>query len=152
MDALERNRLLDLLPQRAPFRFVDELLEIDRNHVVCKYTFREDEFFYPGHFPGEPVTPGVILIETMAQAMALHAMYLLSLDVGSAEAGRYRALFADAQQIEFRKPVYPSQAVYARGEAVAWRLKKLRSRVELRDESNELLASGVLSGMGVLNA
>jgi 3-hydroxyacyl-[acyl-carrier-protein] dehydratase len=152
MDALERNRLLDLLPQRAPFRFVDELLEIDRNHVVCKYTFREDEFFYPGHFPGEPVTPGVILIETMAQAMALHAMYLLSLDVGSAEAGRHRALFADAQQIEFRKPVYPSQTVYTRGEAVAWRLKKLRSRVELRDESNELLASGVLSGMGVLNA
>ena len=152
MEALERRRLLDLLPQRVPFRFVDELLEIDRTHVLCKYTFREDEFFYPGHFPGDPVTPGVILIEAMAQAMALHAMYLLSLDLSPAEAERHRALFADAQQVEFRKSVYPSQTIYARGEALAWRLKKLRSRMELRDESDELLASAILSGMGVLLA
>jgi 3-hydroxyacyl-[acyl-carrier-protein] dehydratase len=152
MDELQRRHILDLLPQRAPFRFVDELLEIDREHVLCKYTFREDEFFYRGHFPGEPVTPGVILIEAMAQAMALHAMYLLSLDLSTAEAERHRALFADVQQVEFRKSVYPSQTIYARGEAIAWRLKKLRSRMELRDESNQLLAFGVLSGMGVVRA
>ncbi len=151
MDALERSRILDLLPQRSPFRFVDELLEIDRAHVLCKYTYRKDEFFYPGHFPGEPITPGVILIETMAQAMALHAMYLLSLDLGPAEAARHRALFTDSQ-VEFRKPVYPLQTVYARGEVVAWRMKKLKSSVELRDESNELLAAGVISGMGVIRA
>lgn len=148
MQASESRRILDLLPQARPFRFVDELLEIDREHLLCKYTYREDEFFYPGHFPGEPITPGVILIETMAQGMALHAMYLLSLDLPPEEVERHRALFTDAQ-VEFRKPVYPGQTVYTSAVAAAWRLKKLRSRVELRDESNELLASGVLSGMGV---
>lgn len=151
MGVPESRHILDLLPQRPPFRFVDELLEIDREHVLCKYTFREEEFFYPGHFPGEPITPGVILIETMAQGVALHAMYLLSLELTTAELGRHRALLADAQ-VEFRKPVYPRQTVYARAEVMAWRFKKLRSRVELRDESNQLLASGVLSGMGVMRA
>jgi 3-hydroxyacyl-[acyl-carrier-protein] dehydratase len=149
IEAPERSRILeDFLPQRPPFRFVDELLELDREHVLCKYTFRDEEFFYPGHFPGEPITPGVILIETMAQGVALHAMYLLSLDLAPAELARHRALLADAQ-VEFQKPVYPRQTVYARADLVAWRRKKLRSRVELRDESNQLLASGVLSGMGV---
>jgi len=151
MDASERGRILDLLPQRPPFRFVDEVLEVDRDHVLCRYTFREEEFFYSGHFPGEPITPGVILIEAMAQSVALHAMYLLALDFNSAEVGRHRTLLTDAQ-VEFRKPVYPRQTVYARGEVVAWRLKRLRSRVELRDESNQLLASGILSGMGVVRA
>ena len=151
MDALERRRIFDWLPQRRPFRFVDELLEIDRDHVLCKYTFLKEEFFYSGHFPGEPITPGVILTEAMGQGVVLHAMYLLSLDVNSAEVGRHRALLADTQ-IEFRKPVYPLQTVYARSEMVAWRLKKLRSRVELRDDSNELLASGIISVMGVVRA
>jgi len=151
MDASERQRLLALLPQARPFRFVDELLEIDREHVLCKYTFREDEFFYPGHFPGEPITPGVILTETMAQAMALHAMYLLSLDLPPGEVERHRALLTDAQ-VEFRKPVLPGQTVYARSVATAWRRKKLRSDVELRDESDQLLASGTISGMGVSRA
>jgi 3-hydroxyacyl-[acyl-carrier-protein] dehydratase len=151
MDAAERHRLLALLPQARPFRFVDDLLEIDREHVLCKYTFREDEFFYPGHFPGEPITPGVILTETMAQAMALHAMYLLSLDLPAAEVEHHRALLTDVH-VEFRKPVLPGQTVYARSVATAWRRKKLRSEVELRDESDQLLASGTLSGMGVSRA
>jgi 3-hydroxyacyl-[acyl-carrier-protein] dehydratase len=151
MDASERRRLLELLPQARPFRFVDELLEIDREHVLCKYTFREDEFFYPGHFPGEPITPGVILTEAMAQAMALHAMYLLSLDLPPGEVEKHRALLTDAQ-VEFRRPVLPGQTVYARSVATAWRRKKLRSDVELRDESDQLLASGTLSGMGVSRA
>lgn len=151
MDASERQRLLNLLPQARPFRFVDELLEIDREHVLCKYTFREDEFFYPGHFPGEPVTPGVILTEAMAQAMAVHAMYLLSLDLPPAELERHRAVLTDAQ-VEFRKPVLPGQTVYARSVAMAWRLKTLRSEVELRDESDRLLASGTLCGVGVARA
>ena len=151
MDASERHRILELLPQARPFRFIDDLLEIDRDHALCKYTYREDEFFYPGHFPGEPITPGVILTETMAQAMALHAMYLLSLDLPPAELAQHRALLTDAH-VEFRKPVFPGQTVFARSQATAWRRKKLRADVELRDESDQLLASGTLSGMGVSRA
>ena len=151
MDAPDHQRLLALLPQARPFRFVDEIIEADRDHVLCKYTYRDDEFFYPGHFPGDPVTPGVILIETMAQGVALHTMYLLSLDLAPIDVERHRALFAEAQ-VEFHKVVYPRQTVYTRAEKTAWRLKRLRSRVELRDESNQLLVSAVLTSMAVANA
>jgi 3-hydroxyacyl-[acyl-carrier-protein] dehydratase len=59
---------IDVLPQQPPFLFVDEYLELDENHCLAKYTFKEDEWFFKGHFPGDPVVPGVILIEAMAQA------------------------------------------------------------------------------------
>jgi 3-hydroxyacyl-[acyl-carrier-protein] dehydratase len=66
-DRSMRERVLALVPQRRPFRFIEEILELDEEHIVGAYRFRSDEYFYPGHFPGLPVTPGVILIETMAQ-------------------------------------------------------------------------------------
>ena len=62
--------VLAALPQKEPFRFLDEIVELDDEHIVARYTFREEADFYRGHFPGNPITPGVILIETMAQAIA----------------------------------------------------------------------------------
>ena len=52
--------LLELLPQQEPFRFVDEIVEVDEEHIVARYTFRPDADFYRGHFPGNPITPGVL--------------------------------------------------------------------------------------------
>ena len=73
---LSGARLLELLPQQEPFRFVDEILEVDADHIVARYTFRRDADFYRGHFPGNPITPGVLLIEAMAQtgvvALGIH--------------------------------------------------------------------------------
>ena len=60
--------ILDSIPQQEPFRFIDEILELSEDHILAAYRFREDADFYRGHFPGNPVTPGVILIETMAQS------------------------------------------------------------------------------------
>lgn len=59
---------IDILPQQPPFLFLDEYLELDERHCLGKYVFKENEWFFRGHFPGYPVVPGVILIEAMAQA------------------------------------------------------------------------------------
>lgn len=57
-----------LLPHRKPFLFVDEIVSCDDEGSVSTRKFTEDDFFFKGHFPQYPVVPGVILIETMAQA------------------------------------------------------------------------------------
>ena len=57
----------DLLPHRKPFLFVDKLLYSDQKRYVAEVTYTEDMWFFKGHFPGYPVVPGVILIETIAQ-------------------------------------------------------------------------------------
>ena len=64
---LNPEEVLELLPQQEPFRFIDEILEVDEDHIVARYRFRPDADFYRGHFPGDPITPGVILLESLAQ-------------------------------------------------------------------------------------
>jgi 3-hydroxyacyl-[acyl-carrier-protein] dehydratase len=139
--------LLKHLPQQAPFRFVDEVVEADDRHIVCRYTFRPDEDFYRGHFPGQPVTPGVILLEAMAQSgVGLLAIYLLLQGGGSTN--EYRSVFTDAQA-EWHNPVLPGETVTVSGELLTWRNMRIRSKVELRTGDGRLGVSGVLGGMGV---
>ncbi len=140
------SRVLELVPQQAPFRFVDRLIELGPDHVMGQYTFRHDEWFYRGHFPGNPVTPGVILLESMAQigivAMAMHLM----LEEGKDPHG-YLTYFQEAQ-VEFLKPVFPGDTVTIKGEKLLWRRAKMRAKVDLY-VGETLAGSGVLNGMGV---
>lgn len=59
------------IPHRAPFLFIDEIVERSDDRIVCRKTFRRDEFFYQGHYPHFPITPGVLLCEAAMQAGAL---------------------------------------------------------------------------------
>lgn len=142
----ERQKLVELLPQSAPFRFLDEVLELSDSHIVATYRFRENEYFYRGHFPGDPVTPGVILIETMAQA----ALVALGLYISRKERpdSKLRTLFSECA-IEFFAVVPPGARVFVHGEKVYWRRNKLQSRVELRLEDNTVAAAGTVAGLGV---
>ena len=64
---MKKNTIIQLLPYKPPFLFVEELSHISENGSEGYYTFKNDEFFYQGHFKDRPITPGVILIEVMAQ-------------------------------------------------------------------------------------
>jgi 3-hydroxyacyl-[acyl-carrier-protein] dehydratase len=139
--------LLHALPQGEPFRFVDEVVAADERHIVCRYTFRRDEAFYRGHFPGRPITPGVILLEAMAQAgVVLQGIYLLMSEGISPDA--YRTMFTDAQ-VEWHAQVLPGETVTIGSELIAWRRMRIRSQVELRTGDGRLAASGALGGIGV---
>jgi 3-hydroxyacyl-[acyl-carrier-protein] dehydratase len=140
--------LLARLPQREPFRFVDEILEVDDDHIVATYTWREDADFYRGHFPGNPVTPGVLLVESMAQA-AVVALGLYLLDKESRDdARKLVTLFTDIN-VEFSGVVRPGQRVVIRGRKLFFRRRKLRVEAEMSLEDGTLVCSGTLSGMGI---
>jgi 3-hydroxyacyl-[acyl-carrier-protein] dehydratase len=142
--------ILEYLPHRRPFRFVDEVVEVSAEHSVCRYTFRADESFYAGHFPGYAVTPGVILLETMCQGAAVLGLHLLSLDRPREELFRYDSIMTDSE-LELSKPVYPGDTVECRAQKVLWRHGKLRVKSELMLRG-ELAALAVIGGMSVKDA
>jgi len=94
-----------LLPHRSPFLFVDRLENATEAGVTGYRTFTDREFFFPGHFPGYPVVPGVILVETMAQAGGA--------GVGQTGVLPENSLFflATVEKAKFRRQVRPNELV-----------------------------------------
>src|SRR5512146_3479436 len=96
-----REVIESIIPHREPFLFLDEIVELEPgNRVVARTRVRGDEWFFPGHFPGRPIMPGVIMVEALAQAGAVAALSL--------EENRGKlALFAGIDDIRFKRVVEP---------------------------------------------
>lgn len=148
---LSPGQILALLPQQRPFRYVDEILEVSPTHIVGRYTFRPDEWFYQGHFPGKPITPGVILLEAMCQlGVVCQGIYLVGLELPPEEHNDWLTLFSDAT-VEFSASVLPGERVTIRGELEFWRRKKLKAKVTMTKDDGTLAATATASGIGVRN-
>jgi len=144
--------ILEMVPQQPPFRFVDEIIELDEDHIVGAYRFREDEYFYKGHFPDRPITPGVLLIEAMAQtgvvALGLY-LTMLHRNISSKETKELVTLFTLAEEVEFSGIVVPGERVIVRGEKVYFRRGSLKTKVKVERENGDLVCFGILAGTGV---
>jgi len=148
MRGFDAAAILEHLPQQEPFRFVDRILEVDDDHIVATYRFRPEADFYRGHFPGNPVTPGVILIESMAQVgVVAMGIYLLSREAPET-VGTVVTMFTDVT-MDFTGVVRPGDEVTITGHKEFFRRLKLRSRVEMKLGDGTTVASGMVSGMGV---
>ncbi len=146
---LSGARVLELLPQQEPFRFVDEILEVDDDHIVARYSFRLDADFYRGHFPGNPITPGVLLIEAMAQTgVVALGIYLVARERSIEDVRRVLTVFTDVNA-EFSGVVRPGDTVTIRARKVFFRRMKLRSDVEMRLADGSLVATATVAGMGI---
>jgi 3-hydroxyacyl-[acyl-carrier-protein] dehydratase len=101
------GEVLRRIPHRPPFLFVDEILSESAEGIVAKRTWRADEDFYSGHYPGAPITPGVILCESVFQTGALY------LSKSLAEQGHKEGvpLLVKISDVRFRSPVYPGDTV-----------------------------------------
>jgi 3-hydroxyacyl-[acyl-carrier-protein] dehydratase len=96
-----REVIETIIPHREPFLFLDEVLELEPGlRVVARKEVRGDEWFFPGHFPGRPIMPGVIMVEALAQAGAIAAL--------AVEENRGKlALFAGIDDVRFKRIVEP---------------------------------------------
>ena len=138
------NWILQKLPYRTPFLFVDDLEELTPQGAVGYYTFRADSYFYEGHFKDHPVTPGVILTECCAQiGLVSLGIYLL----GEKESLKDVRMGMSSAQMEFLKPVLPGERVKVSSELVYFRFQKLKCKVTMHNQHNQLVCKGVLAGM-----
>jgi len=141
---MNKAEILSHLPYTKPFLFVDELDEIDENGVKGTYTFDPELDFYKGHFKDHPVTPGVILTETMAQIGLVCLGIYLS---GSAEGGMPGHVMLTSTAIDFMKPVFPGEKVTVTAQKVYFRFKKLNCTVQMTNAAGEVVCKGTIAGM-----
>lgn len=107
------NEIMKRLPHRPPFLLIDKIMEISDNHVVGIKNVTMNEQFFVGHFPEEPVMPGVLQIEAMAQAGGIFILDQMP------EIGAYSTYFIKIEEAKFRKKVVPGDVIVFRLELVS---------------------------------
>ena len=102
---MSREQILAAIPHRDPFLLLDEIVVCDERRIVCRKTFTGAEWFFAGHYPGRPLTPGVILCEAAMQAGAV----LLSRHMDAA-AGRV-PVATRMNDVRFKRMVRPGDTI-----------------------------------------
>lgn len=108
---LNKN-ITDLLPHREPFLFLDKIVSVDgTTKITAEKKINEDEGYFKGHFPGNPIVPGVLIIESMAQASGIIAAY---------NQGKQQELYflSRISDIKFKYPVFPGDTLIIKAEIV----------------------------------
>ena len=142
---MKKETIIQLLPYQTPFLFVDELTFISENRSEGYYTFKNDEYFYQGHFKEKPITPGVILTEVMAQiGVVCLGIYLLKNNFSETKNPQ---IALTSNEVSFFLPVKPKERVKVVSEKIYFRFNKLKCNVQLFNQKNELVCKGIISGM-----
>ena len=141
--------ILDLLPYKSSFRFVDRISFLSMDEVRGEYTLKNDSFFYADHFPGNPVTPGVIITEIMAQTgVVILGLNLILHGPGKEHMTPGKKIFPllASSEVSFYKMVLPGEKVEVISRKQYFRFNKLKCAVEMFNEKKELVAKGIFSG------
>jgi len=112
-------------------------------HISGTYTYQPSAHFYKGHFKDYPITPGVILTETMAQiGLVCFGIHLLGDSIGD-----QAQVAMTSTDIEFYVPVLPGEKVVVHAQKEYFRFHKLKCKVEMKNEQGKLVCRGFISGM-----
>lgn len=142
---MNNQNIIKFLPYQTPFLFVEELTSVSENGVEGFYTFKENEYFYQGHFKDSPITPGVVLTEVMAQiGVVCLGIYLLREDISETKKPQ---IALSSSVVDFFLPVLPKERVKVISEKLYFRFNKLKCKVQLFNEKDELVCRGTISGM-----
>ena len=141
---MEYKHIIEKLPYSEPFLFVDKLILVSEGGVIGNYTFKKDSFFYKGHFKDNPITPGVILTECMAQiGLVCLGIYILRKE-NLSEGTKF---VMSSNEIDYYLPVFPGEKVNVVSEKIYFRFQKLKCNIRMQNNKNELIAKGTISGM-----
>lgn len=119
------EEILEVLPQRFPFVFIDRVLKLDPGKTVTALkNVNINEWYFPGHFPSTPIMPGVLILESMAQAGAFLVLHDLK------DPKKKGMLFTSIEKSKFRKPVVPGDQLIIKLELLKFRLGSAKIKGE----------------------
>jgi len=139
MTCLNQNQIKEYIPHREPFLFIDELIDIIKlQKATGVKTFTKNDYFFKGHFPEQPVVPGVILVEMMAQTAAALIAYSIK-----EETFDKIVYLMNIDNTKFRKPVFPDEKIFAKVNALRSKGKVWKFEGELVDDNDKKIAESV---------
>ncbi|HUZ58783.1 MAG TPA: hypothetical protein VMU83_08375 [Hanamia sp.] len=144
------NHIISHLPYKSSFLFIDNISSLDMEGVTGDYTLRKDSFFYEDHFVNNPITPGVIITEIMAQiGLVVLGIHLITCENSDADMGLNSGSFPllTATDISFFKMVLPGEKVIVTSKKQYFRFGKLKCLIEMHNGASELVAKGIFSGI-----
>jgi 3-hydroxyacyl-[acyl-carrier-protein] dehydratase len=120
-----KEEIKNFIPHRDPFLFVDSVIELEPEvRIIASKHFGNELDFFRGHFPGNPIVPGVILLEALAQAGGI--LFASSYPERIKEKGRFNVYLMGVESVKFRKPVLPGDNVKLEVKLLKKRLRGLK--------------------------
>jgi len=137
------SEIIAHLPYKNPFHFVDELTRLDDEGASGNYLIKEDEYYFEGHFPDNPIVPGAILGEIMAQI----GLVCLGLYLTKSEDRPYvRPAFTN-MGVDFLSFAKPGDLLFVESKKIYFRFGKLKCAVSCKKKDGTIVAKGELAGM-----
>ena len=139
MATLNQEEIKEYIPHREPFLFIDELTDIEKlKKATGVKTFTQNDDFFRGHFPEQPVVPGVILVEMMAQTAAALIAYSIK-----EETFDKIVYLMNIDNTKFRKPVFPNEKIFANVNALRSKGRVWKFEGILVDGKNDKIAESI---------
>ena len=136
---LNQDEIKEYIPHREPFLFIDELIDIEKlKKATGVKIFTKNDDFFKGHFPEQPVVPGVILVEMMAQTAAALIAYSIK-----KETFDKIVYLMNIDNTKFRKPVFPNEKIFANVNALRSKGRVWKFEGEIKDINNNIIAESV---------
>ncbi|MFL2899642.1 MAG: 3-hydroxyacyl-ACP dehydratase FabZ [Candidatus Pelagibacterales bacterium] len=139
MATLNKEEIKEYIPHREPFLFIDQLTDIEKlKKATGVKTFTQNDYFFQGHFPEQPVVPGVILVEMMAQTAAALIAYSIK-----EETFDKIVYLMNIDNTKFRKPVFPNEKIFANVNALRSKGRVWKFEGILVDGKNDKIAESI---------
>ncbi|MEP5611282.1 MAG: 3-hydroxyacyl-ACP dehydratase FabZ family protein [Cyclobacteriaceae bacterium] len=141
---MNKEEIIKNFPVQKPYRYIDDIISLSEEEIVGSYRFKDNEYFYEGHFPGDPITPGAILQESAAQiGLLAFGMHLL----GSRDELNIDAkFFLGSSDLKFLGVVKPGDQIIVSSKLLRFRFNTIKCKISITSTADQVVCKGTMTG------